>query len=94
MTKEDFKEWYVQTLETLYPHRWVGFPIVIISLALLERYIRRRSKTHEKDNLGDNAMGVISEVFPVLKGEERNFWHIYRNGLLHQVTFMGGQISQ
>jgi hypothetical protein len=42
--KEDFLKWRKQPLEQLYSNPDAGFAIMVISLPLLERYLRQKSK--------------------------------------------------
>ena len=59
----------------------------MISLPLLERYLRRKHNLGPDDSM-TNAMGGLCAVFPALGAvaQARDFWHVYRNGFLHQAT--------
>jgi len=87
MTKKEFKEWYTDILEKLYSER-AGFPILLVSFPILERYVRQVSGIGEK-RLSDRFFQVLLEMFDELESIEnaKEFWQIYRNGLLHQVSF-------
>ena len=85
---DNFKAWYTDTLEKLYPYRNSGFGILMIVFPLLERYLRHKNGLSHKDNLSDGCMDELRRIFPVLPTIEaaRKFWNIFRNGILHQVT--------
>lgn len=59
----------------------------MISFPLLERYLREKSSVHE-GNLTDLFYSELQIIFPSLNSQDiaKQFWHVYRNGLLHQVT--------
>jgi hypothetical protein len=85
--RENFKSWYVDILEGLYPDREAGFVILMVAFPLLERYLREKSAVHE-GNLDFRFYQELLHVFPELKSDDvaRQFWKVYRNSLLHQVT--------
>ncbi|NOQ22351.1 MAG: hypothetical protein GQ565_06845 [Candidatus Aegiribacteria sp.] len=87
MTAKEFKEWYTDILHDLY-EKQAGFPILLISFPILERYIRQVSGIGE-NRLSDRFFEVLLEMFDELECLEnaKEFWQIYRNGLLHQVSF-------
>jgi hypothetical protein len=84
----NFNAWYVAILESLYERRDAGIAVLMISLPLLERYLRRKHSLRPEDNMTDVAMNGLCLMFPALKGphEARAFWNVYRNGFLHQAT--------
>ncbi|MEE8329333.1 MAG: hypothetical protein V3R54_05325, partial [Thermodesulfovibrionia bacterium] len=84
---DNFRVWYSKILEALYLKENAGFVILMISFPLLERYLREKSGVHE-GNLNDSFHSELQTIFPVLTSQEiaKQFWHVYRNGLLHQVT--------
>jgi hypothetical protein len=85
---ENFKAWYVQILEDLYPKRDAGIAVFMISLPLLERYLRRKHNVGPDDVMSDAAMGGLSSMFRALGTvtQARAFWNVYRNGFLHQAA--------
>ena len=89
---DNFKAWYVQVLEGLYEKRDAGIAVLMISLPLLERYLRRKHNLGPEDNMTNAAMGGLRAMFPALRtvGEARAFWNVYRNGFLHQATVSRG----
>lgn len=82
-----YTEWFADVLEELYLMK-AGFPIMLVVLPILERYLREKSGVGE-GRLGKEFYSELIEVFPVLTSNAiaKSFWHIYRNGLLHQLTF-------
>ena len=85
---DNFKAWYKDILEELYPNRNSGFAILMIAFPLLERYLRHKNGLGHKDNLNDGCMDEFRKLFPILPNNEAawKFWHVFRNGVLHQVT--------
>ena len=57
---DNFKAWYVQVLEGLYDKRDAGIAVLMISLPLLERYLRRQQKLVPADAMSDGAMRGLS----------------------------------
>jgi hypothetical protein len=95
-----FSRWFADVLRILPSIQGAGFASVIVSIALLERYLRELSGVHEKSSLDDRFYEALAGAFPSLKTNKaaRRFWKIYRHGLLHQVAFStaesdGGQKS-
>jgi len=86
---DSFKAWYVQVLESLYEKRDAGIAVLMISLPLLERYLRRKYNLASEDNMND-AMGGLFAMFPTLGdvNQARSFWNVYRHGFLHQATVL------
>ena len=86
--RENFRLWYSRILEELYRDGNAGFAILIIALPLLERYLREKSGVHEAVQLDTRFYSALRQIFPALQDDvtATHFWHIYRNGLLHQVT--------
>lgn len=87
MDKSTFQKWFVEILEELSRMR-AGFPIMLIALPILERYLREVSGNAE-DNLDDDFYRSLIEILPEVRSidQAKLFWHTYRNGLLHQLTF-------
>ena len=85
---ENFKAWYLDVLDSLYPRRDAGIAVLMISLPLLERYLRRKHGFRPDDPMADPAMDGLRGFFPALTSvvQARAFWNVYRNGLLHQAT--------
>lgn len=76
-------------IRALFGQKGCELAIVILCFPLLERYLRETSGTHEENSLNEKAMDDLRVIFPELASlhEARTFWHIYRNGLLHQAAF-------
>jgi len=87
---DNFNAWYVQVLEGLFGNRNAGIAVLIISLPLLERYLRGKHNLAPDDKVTDAAMGGLCGMFPALGtvAQARSFWHVYRNGFLHQATVL------
>ena len=86
--RTNFGAWYKAVLDRLYPHRDAGFAILLIAFPLLERYLRQKTGLTSDQNLSDSFFDELTQLFPTLKtnATARNFWQIYRNGLLHEIT--------
>lgn len=86
--RDNFDSWYKNVLELLYPHRDAGFAILLIAFPLLERFLRLKTGTDSAQNLTDSFFDELGRLFPELKARTtaKNFWQIYRNGLLHELT--------
>ena len=83
----DFKKWFVESLEPLRRNGDAGFIFVMVAFPLLERYLRNKSGTPEGENLGTKFFEKLADVLPMIADRRNDFWHCYRNGLLHQVAF-------
>ncbi len=86
---QNFKCWFSDILDGLYANGNAGFVILMVAFPLLERYLREKSGVNEGAKLTDQSYDELRNVFPALrdKAVARQFWHVCRNGLLHQVTF-------
>ncbi len=85
---ENYRSWYADLLPTLFPDRNAGFIILMVAFPLLERYLRQIVGLGPKDNLNEDCMKELCKLFPELPDEtaSRQFWDVFRNGILHQVT--------
>jgi hypothetical protein len=86
--RTNFDAWYKRVLDLLYPHRDAGFAILMIAFPLLERYLRQKTGLTSAQNLSDAFFDELTILFPALgtNATSKNFWQIYRNGLLHEIT--------
>jgi hypothetical protein len=86
--KGNFKRWFSDIIKSLYKNENAGFPILMITFPLLERYLRSKSGTSASSSLGEPFYDELVNLFPVLKDTKiaNEFWQIYRNGILHQAT--------
>lgn len=84
----NFREWYVDTLKQMYPRRESGIAVFMLSIPLLERYLRQKNRLTSSDNLTDACMKDLCGLFGALANEQVawKFWSVYRNGFLHQAT--------
>jgi hypothetical protein len=88
---DNFRSWFVRPLEVLYSMPDTGFPISMIAFPLLERYLRQKLNISQYVNLADEKVYVeLHKIFQELGSSERakQFWHVFRNGILHQVTLL------
>jgi hypothetical protein len=85
--KHDFKCWYTDILTGLYDNGNAGFVLLMIAFPLFERYLREKSGVHEGD-LNEAFYTELRKIFPIIPDNTvgRQFWQVYRNGLLHQVA--------
>ena len=85
---DNFKLWYSDVIESLYMNQNAGFPILMLTFPLLERYLRSKSTLSYKDTLNSHFYDQLLKLFPELKDNTTAslFWNIYRNGILHQAT--------
>lgn len=89
MTHDEFDAWFTRVLRSLYPNRDAGFAIVITAFPPLERYLRQKTGVAAGNIRDPRFCEALFGIFPELKSPEnaKQFWEIYRNGLLHQCTF-------
>lgn len=85
---DNFIKWFKEPLECLYKNEHTGFAIVMLSLPLLERYLRQKSRVYENQNLDPRFYQEFLKMFQLGTDEAvaRKFWAVYRHGLLHQAT--------
>jgi hypothetical protein len=85
---DNFKFWYKDVMIRLFADRDAGFVILMTVFPLLERYLRQKVKLGNKAPLNDRFHDQLVNCFPelVCKDNAKNFWQVYRNGLLHEVT--------
>lgn len=86
--RENFKAWYVDVLNDLYPSKEAGFVILMIAFPLLERYLRQKIQLPPQASLRDSFYDELTKLFAQLPSRTtaKNFWQVYRNGILHEVT--------
>jgi hypothetical protein len=87
--KDNFKTWFREPLETLFPKEHAGFPIMMITLPLLERYLRSKSNIYEAPSLSEPFYIEFKRMFPVFNSHldsEKRFWQVFRHGIMHQAT--------
>lgn len=85
---DNFKAWFVDVLNGLYPNRHAGLAVFMISLPLAERYLRQKNNLGSQPNLNDAFMVDLTRMFPALRDilTVWDFWTTYRHGFLHQAT--------
>jgi hypothetical protein len=85
----NFNSWFKEPILRLQQDPEAGFIIVMISLALLERYLREKSGVPENGSLNAGFRKELMKLFPSIGTDDlaRKFWEVCRHGLMHQVTF-------
>jgi len=91
--ESNFKAWFVDALQPLRLNGHAGFIFALVSFPLLERYLREKSGAGEAISLPVQFFNELASLFPAISGKQSAFWHSYRNGLLHQVSFSKSKIS-
>ena len=88
MTSQQFQEWFVDVLDAMYPVRDCGMAAFMLTLPLLERYVRQRAFSAPKDKFDHRCQHELLTLFPNLVdlANAGAFWKAYRHGYLHQVT--------
>jgi hypothetical protein len=88
---DNFTKWFKEPLRCLYKNKDAGFAILMISLPILERYLRQSSGVYE-NSLDARFYDALVKMFPSLKNTAvaKKFWEVYRHGLLHQATLKAG----
>jgi hypothetical protein len=86
--RDNFTDWYVTVLESLYPQQNAGFVVVTVAFVLLERYLRQKAGLAPQARLSNDFYQELSRVVPELRtqAEAKQFWQVHRNGLLHEAT--------
>ena len=89
--RKNFGAWFIRPLECLYPKaEQFGFVIVMVTLTLLERYLRQKENIRTERYTREFYV-ALERLFPILQGgdETWTFWKLCRHGLLHRGTFNG-----
>ena len=83
----NFEHWFKGVLQGLFSDANGGFAILMISLPLIERYLREKSGVAE-GRLTPVFYREMLACFPTLNDVRtaEKFWQTYRNGLVHQAT--------
>jgi hypothetical protein len=89
--QKHFNIWFKDIIESQYNTSNAGFVILMITFPLLERFIRSKRKIPYKQALEEKSsfFEELTIMFPALKENKRakEFWTVYRHGILHQATF-------
>jgi hypothetical protein len=61
----------------------------MVAFPLLERYLRQKVGLTPNEGLSPGFYNELFKLFPKLQTQEKakEFWQVYRNGILHQVAF-------
>jgi len=77
--KENFKKWFVGTIDLLCKEEFAGIPLLMISFPLFERYAEAINK---------NIFQAFCEDFRLHNKKEAIIvWKTFRNGILHSASF-------
>jgi hypothetical protein len=89
MTEEEavelFKRWYVEPIEKLkeLPKGAGGWVAFMVALALYERLTKTKLKLKEKPANPDNVRQEMANDLDLSLDDQKTFWDMFRNGLLH-----------
>lgn len=85
--RANFERWFKEPLEQLYQNQHAGFPVLMITLPLLERYLREKTDNHQQE-LQEGFHRALVQLVPTLNDirTSRKFWRLYRHGMLHRGT--------
>jgi hypothetical protein len=85
----NFNSWFKEPILRLQQDSETGFITVMISLALLERYLREKSRLPEGERINASFRAELVKLFPSIGSDDaaQKFWAVCRHGLMHQVTF-------
>jgi hypothetical protein len=87
--RANFKAWYAHVLEGLYANQNAGIAAFMVTLPLLERYLRLKSGMTLKDHYVKKPFRAeLGIMFPALRDDQvaEKFWTIFRHGFLHHAT--------
>lgn len=87
MQPADFDKHFVKVLGSLYGNRDAGYAVIMISMPLLERYLRQKVCIGT-NSLADSFYNEFVRLFPSAKDvpTAKQLWAAYRHGFLHQGT--------
>lgn len=82
--RTNFEVWYKESLAILYDREEAGFPILMITFPLLDRYLAKVVSSGQQPSTDDALLKIFSELndLPTAK----LFWNVSRNSLLHDVS--------
>lgn len=85
---KNFRSWYVTPLKALYRRRNSGIAALMISMPLLERFLRQKSGLAGGQNLTPAFHERFRGAFPALQNaaKAKQCWIVFRHGFLHQVS--------
>jgi len=85
---DNFVKWFKEPITELHKNTDAGFIILMVSLPLLERYLRYDTGVCEKTNLDERFYKAFVDLFPSTGNTKaaQKFWETYRHGLLDQAT--------
>lgn len=85
MTITDFEIWFEHPIQAMNADPNGAFAVMMLTLPLAERYFR------EKAGIGDAVLNSafhieFAQAFNITEQISKDFWQVYRNGLMHQAT--------
>jgi hypothetical protein len=86
--RRNFEAWFGSKLASLMADRDAGFIVAMVAFALLERYLRRKSRRKPANK---QFRAALLRIFPELGTDEvaKQFWESYRHGLLRRSSCCG-----
>jgi hypothetical protein len=87
MDQQQFYDWFEKPIDDMITYDHGGFAVLMIAIPLAERFYRERSGCAEGDLTNDFYDEFIKEFPNLDRQKAKEFWHVHRNGLLHQATF-------
>jgi len=87
--KETFFSYFEDPIKILQKTPNCALGVVILCFPLLERYLRETSGCKQDKPLNDKFFEDLRVILPALNSlvQAKQFWQVYRNGLLHQGAF-------
>ena len=87
--RETFRRRFKEPVELLITRKHSGFALMMITLPLLERFLRGRSHLKDAVRLTELFHTEFLKIFPALRDVNgaKAFWQCFRHGILHQATF-------
>jgi len=91
INQQQFQVWFEKPLMELINNSSIkddaGYAILLISIPILERYLREKSKSYQQTPLPKAFYDALHDKFPEIpRNKAEDFYGIFRNGLVHQVT--------
>lgn len=82
--RRNFEDWFGVNLERMIADTNAGFICAMVAFPLIERYLRRASKSEPGTRAFNDALLLFLGELRTAENADR-FWGVYRHGLLHTV---------
>ncbi|MEK7951778.1 hypothetical protein [Luteolibacter soli] len=84
--REMVEDWFCGPLSEMSKDRHSAFVVMMVSIALYEKYLRYSTAMKEGDKFSDSAKAfeLMASEFGIKKEDCFGFWQDWRNGLLHK----------